>query len=163
MWKMRHSMAKSLHELRSQSGMARVRTYMDQNGPLQAKLDQNGPCWSILVSQMLKSSSDCGHFDQYGCLDHFGPWTHTFRHRGHSSVKSPQIALLNMPENAKQEGQKSGGGGGKPREDTPTENSFRPPSPRHLRNSFRRVSKNGFRRAILARFCVSLPSPPPPP
>ena len=75
-----------------------------------------------------------------------------------------------------------GGGGQNLTRRPPTENNFRPPSPRYvlppppliipfllarslrsskspvfasadlLRNSFRRVSKNGFRRAILARF-----------
>ena len=38
------------------SGVAGVRL-ADQNGPLQAKMDKNEPFWSILVSQMLKSSS----------------------------------------------------------------------------------------------------------
>ena len=36
------------------------------------------------------------------------------------------------------------------------------PSADLLRNSFRRVSKNGFRRAILARFCFSVRLAPPP-
>ena len=31
---------------------------------LQAKMDQNGPFWSILVMRMLKSSLEYGHFDQ---------------------------------------------------------------------------------------------------
>ena len=44
---------------------------MDQNGPLEAKMDQNGAFWSILVSRMLKFSSEQGHFDQNGHLDHF--------------------------------------------------------------------------------------------
>ena len=51
---------------KTQSGMARVRladlngpkwTFSGQNGP-QASRDQNGPFWSILVSRMLKSSSE---------------------------------------------------------------------------------------------------------
>ena len=83
-------------------------------------------------------------------------------------------------------GQKRGGGQNLTRR-PPTENSFRPPSPRYvlpppysislskslrncpefpsadlLRNSFRRVSKNGFRRAILARFCFSVRFAPTP-
>ena len=39
------------------SGMARVRL-ADLNGPLQAKMDQNGPFWSILVARMVKSGSE---------------------------------------------------------------------------------------------------------
>ena len=85
-----------------------------------------------------------------------------------------------------QRGQKKGGGQNLTRR-PPTENSFRPPSPRYVlpppysislrkslrsaqyfpqpttsENSFRRVSKNGFRRAILARFCFSIRFAPPP-
>ena len=49
---------------------------MDQNGPLQAKMDQNGPFWSILVSRMLKSSSEeviLTKMVVWTILDHFDP------------------------------------------------------------------------------------------
>ena len=36
-------------------------------------MDLFRPFWSILVSRMLKSSSESGHFDQNGRLDHFRP------------------------------------------------------------------------------------------
>ena len=43
-------------------------------------MDQNRPFWSILVSRILKSGSEQGHFDQNGRLDHFRPFCqYTFR------------------------------------------------------------------------------------
>ena len=54
------------------SGMARVRL-ADLKGPKWTSSGQNGPFWSILVLRMPKSSSEQGHFDQNGRLDHFGP------------------------------------------------------------------------------------------
>ena len=86
-----------------------------------------------------------------------------------------------IPENAKGGGKTAGGGGAKPHDEKPHRKQF--PTPPHLGtlpppqchfsykvpyklpefpsgdplgNSFRRVSKNGFRWAILPRFC-----PPP--
>ena len=82
---------------------------------------------------------------------------------GDLTVREPPPAP--MVQRTPKGGQNSGGGGQNLTRRDPTKNSFRPPLPRYvpppidpLENSFRRVSKNGFRRAILARFC-----PPPPP
>ena len=59
--------------------------------------------------------------------------------------------------------------GGKPQKDTPPEKTmsdpphlgtFCPLTPASLRKRFRRVSKSGFQRAILARFCFSARFPP---
>ena len=49
---------------------------MDQNGPLQAKMDQNGPFWSILVSRMLnpvRNKVILTKMVVWTILDHFGP------------------------------------------------------------------------------------------
>ena len=47
---------------------------MDQNGPLQAKMDHFGPFGLANA----KIQFGIKHFDQNGCLDHFGPfWSST--------------------------------------------------------------------------------------
>ena len=47
-------------------------------GPKCTKMDLFRPKWTILVSQTLTSSSEEGHSDQNGRLDHFGPfWSST--------------------------------------------------------------------------------------
>ena len=53
-----------------------------------------------------------------------------------------------------------GGKGGERHEETPHGKQF--PTD-HLRNGFQRVSKNGFQRAILVRFCFSVRFAPLPP
>ena len=52
--------------------------WRDLNQPKWTSSGQNGPFWSILVSRILKSSSEQGLFDQNGSLEHFGPvWSTT--------------------------------------------------------------------------------------
>ena len=96
--------------------------------------------------------------------------------------------LALRPENAggRGGGDRKEGGGAKPhKKNPPTENRFQPPSPRYLlpqaiflpnsvrkfqecpldgplKSHLRRVSKHGFQVAILARFCSSVRSAPPP-
>ena len=69
---------------------------MDQNGPLEAKMDQDGPFWSILVSRMLKSSSDQAILTKmvaWTILDHFGPvhFPTVLRSLPKNCLKRPQL------------------------------------------------------------------------
>ena len=72
---------------------------MDQNGPLQVKMDQDEPFWSILVSRMLNPVRN------KVILTKMVVWTimvqYTFRqYCGHSLI-SPKVDVISLKVNVK--------------------------------------------------------------
>ena len=57
-----------LNQSVSRSGQSTV------GGPEWTKIDLFRPKWTILVSRIPNSSSECSHFDQNGRFKHFGPF-----------------------------------------------------------------------------------------